>query len=115
MNFKPKGNYLLLSTMDDGEKTPSGLYIPETARRTMNQGKIIAKGPFTNPTETKIGEIVVFAMHVEHRIQIGNAWYILVQESDVMCGDGGETDKKYTPLKETDWDKIGEAARNFKK
>lgn len=84
--FKPKQNYIMLEEMEESETSHGGIYIPEKARLPISQGKILAFGPQADQSHLSLGEVVVYPMHTEHRLQIDRKWFILIQDTDVICG-----------------------------
>ena len=95
--FHPKGNNLLLEPVQEADQSKGGIWIPDRAKNVMNQGKVLELGPDVPEGVVKVGEMVVFTMHVEYRIQIDNKWFIVVNVNDVLCGDNCESIPKDDP------------------
>lgn len=93
---------LLLQAMEEASVSKGGIIIPEAHRRTMNQGIILEMGPevpqivtvpgatYTPKEPFSIGEIVIFPLHSEFRIDLDDTVYYLVRASEIIAGDNGE-------------------------
>lgn len=88
-NLHPKHDMLLLQAMEEAATSKGGIIIPEAHRRTMNQGIVIEMGPDVSPVNFQEGEIVIFPLHSEYRIDADDTAYYMVRASEVIAGDGG--------------------------
>ncbi len=69
--LKPLADRVIVAPMDQEEKTPSGIYLPETAKEKPQEGEVIAvglgrwddDGKKRVPLEIKVGDRVVFAKY----------------------------------------------------
>lgn len=90
MNYTPLRNLVLLKAARTEEKSEGGIYIPEQARDTLNEGCIVAIGPDVSydpdndDTKIHIGDTVVFAKHSEWRVEIDGEVYIAVAYENLL-------------------------------
>jgi len=92
LNLHPKGTMLLLQAMEEASISKGGIIIPEAHRKQMNQGIVVELGPQASP-DWKEGEIVIFPLHSEYRIDQDDTLYLLVEEGQILASDNGEQAK----------------------
>lgn len=97
MNIHPKHDMLLLQAMEEAETSKGGIIIPDAHRRLMNQGIILEIGTETTKglntdgfPSFQVGEIVIFPMHSEYRVDADGTTYYLVRATEIIAGDNGE-------------------------
>lgn len=91
--LKPLADYILLEELPPAERSASGLIvIPQNAQVKYNQGIVIEFGDevknlqaFIGKGSIKIGDIVVFPLHSEYRVEHRNRKYILIKASEIMA------------------------------
>lgn len=95
--FIPCRTNLLLEAIQESDKVGS-IYLPDSVRKPINQGVIVAMGGEVverRDDETdfadglKEGDIVVFPLHVEHRMEVDRRKFIIISEQDVLLTDRG--------------------------
>ena len=100
--FSPKHNYLLLESIEASRTSKGGIFIPESARMKINQGKIIEAAPdVLSAANLKVGEIVIFPYHAEYRLTSDGKEYILIPADQIIAGDNCTTEieeEKTMPL-----------------
>ena len=93
IGFKPAGDRVLVKPESpEDEKSPSGIIIPDSARKEKpERGVIIAVGPGkrgedgkTTPVAFKVGDKVMFAKYSEQEITIGDEEYYVIAESNIL-------------------------------
>lgn len=84
MNYQPLRNLVLLKATRTEEKSDGGIYIPEQARDTLNEGCIVAIGPDVSDPCLCINDTVVFAKHSEWRVEIDGEVYIAVTYENLL-------------------------------
>ncbi len=95
--FSPKLNYLLLEEIEESATTTGGIIIPPAFRMKLNMGRILEMGPLVQleRDHLKMGEIVVFPMHVEYRVKSQDGkQYIFVPADQIMAGDNCKNQEK---------------------
>ena len=66
MNLQPLGDRVVVKPLsEEDSKTPSGIYIPDTAKEKPQKGNIVAVGPGTkdNPVTVKVGDVVLYGKY----------------------------------------------------
>ena len=93
--FIPLNSNILLEEIKDAEKIGS-IWLPDTVRKPVNQGWIVALGDAVTERSTatgfgglKVGDIVVFPLHTEHRMEVDRRKFIIINENDVLLTDRG--------------------------
>ena len=92
MNLKPLGDRVVVKPLSEEDmKTPSGIYIPDTAKEKPQEGEVVAVGPGSKnengkvaPMDVKIGDIVLFGKWSGTEVKIDGKEYSIMKESDIM-------------------------------
>lgn len=91
INFKPLKDRVLIKRIDQDEKSPGGIIIPDTAKEKPVEGEVLAVGPGTrddngtmHPLDLKVGDRVLFAKWGGNEIRIHGQEYTILKESDVL-------------------------------
>src|SRR5262245_53176356 len=91
--FKPSGDRVLVRPEGvEDEKTPSGIIIPDTARKEKpEKGTVVAVGEGKRtergevlPMRFKVGEKVMFSKYGYDEVTIDEVEYYVVQESNIL-------------------------------
>jgi chaperonin GroES len=93
MIIEPISDHILLEPLVQKEKTESGLFIPETAKKeSPEQGKVITVGPGRKtktgqfiPMEIKKGDRVLFTKFGPSEIEVENKIYLIAKEEDLLA------------------------------
>ena len=93
LNIKPLSNNIFLEPVEEGKKTKSGIFIPETAEKNKpTTGKIVAVGPgkLNDKGERvapslKVGDNVLFKQYGMDEIEIEGKKYLVGNEDDVLA------------------------------
>ena len=91
VNFKPLKDRILLKRVDQEEKSPGGIIIPDTAKEKPAEGVVLAVGSGVmddhgnlHPVEVKVGDRVLFAKWGGNEVKIDGDDYIIMKESDIL-------------------------------
>jgi chaperonin GroES len=90
--FKPLHNYVLLTRIEEENKTAGGIIIPDNAKEKPVRGRAIAvgDGSFENgqkiPMTVKENDVVLFAKWAAsaNEVKIDGKDYVLIKESDIL-------------------------------
>lgn len=93
MKIKPLADHILIEPISEGEKTESGIIIPETAdKKRPEQGVVVAVGPGKmldsgehRPISIKEGDKVIFSKYGPTEISVDGHEYLMAREDDVMA------------------------------
>lgn len=84
MAFEPLKDRVLVEREIQSTQTPSGLYIPDTAKEKPLEGKVVASGPEAIKDGINIGDRVVFANFSGMEITIEGTDYIILLSKEVL-------------------------------
>ena len=101
MKFRPLQDRVVIRRVEQEEKSPGGILIPDTAKEKPMEGEVIAVGPGArsddgkiHPLDVKIGDRVLFGKWTGTEIKINGEDVIIMKESDVMGIIAGEAGLK---------------------
>ncbi|MDR1266992.1 MAG: co-chaperone GroES [Holosporales bacterium] len=91
IKFRPLRDRVLVRRLDQEEKTPGGIIIPDTAKEKPMQGEILAVGSgvrddngVLHPLDVKAGDRVLFAKWGGTEVKIDGAEHVILKESDLL-------------------------------
>ena len=90
--FRPLHNYVLLTRIEEENKTAGGIIIPDTAKEKPVHGRVVAVGDglIENgqkiPMSVKPDDVVLFAKWAAsaNEVKIDGKDYVLIKESDIL-------------------------------
>lgn len=92
MKIRPLGERLVVKSLEEEEKTPSGIILPDTAKEKPQKGQVLAVGPgkvLENGTrqamEVKSGDTVIFAKYSGSEVKVDGEEVLILRESDVLA------------------------------
>jgi chaperonin GroES len=87
-NYQPTGPNVLIKQIVPKDSTDGGIFIPETARKSTNEGLVMAVGRGTYsrtgvlcPPEVKRGDRVLWSKHQGQEFEKG---FWIVREDDIL-------------------------------
>jgi chaperonin GroES len=92
MNLQPLGDRVIVKPLsEEDNKTPSGIYIPDTAKEKPQEGEVIAVGP-GEPNENgenikpdvEIGDKVVYSKYGGTEIKVDGTEYLILSSRDIQ-------------------------------
>ncbi|HJM49466.1 MAG TPA: co-chaperone GroES [Alphaproteobacteria bacterium] len=91
MSIKPLHDRVLVRRIDEEEKTPSGIIIPDTAKEKPMEGKVMAVGSGArddggniHALDVKVGDRVLFGKWSGTEIKVDGDELLIMKESDIM-------------------------------
>ena len=91
MAFRPLHDRVLIRRVEEENKTPSGIIIPDTAKEKPQQGEVLAVGPGTRdengklvPLDVKVGDKVLFGKWSGSEVTIDGEELLIMKESDIL-------------------------------
>lgn len=91
VNFMPLKDRVLIKRINQEEKTPGGIIIPDTAKEKPVEGEVLAVGPGVRDDhgnlcelEVKVGDHVLFAKWGGNEVKIQGEDYVIMKESDIL-------------------------------
>ncbi len=92
MKIKPLNDRVLVTRIEEEQKTAGGIIIPDTAKEKPQEGKVVAAGPGkTNdqgervPLGVKAGDRVLFGKYAGTEIKVGSEEHIFMREDDILA------------------------------
>ena len=93
MNLQPLGDRVIVKPLSEEEnKTPSGIYIPDTAKEKPQEGEVVAVGP-GEPNENgenikpdvEVGDKVVYSKYGGTEIKVEGTEYLILSSRDILA------------------------------
>ena len=91
MQFRPLHDRVVVRRIEEDERTPGGIIIPDTAKEKPQEGEVIAVGPGARdesgklvPIDLKAGDRVLFGKWSGTEVKIDGEDLLIMKESDVM-------------------------------
>ena len=93
MNLQPLGDSVVVRPLDEEDmKTPSGIYIPDTAKEKPQEGEVVAVGPGEinekgdrTEIDVKSGDKVVYSKYGGTEIKIEGVEYLILSSRDILA------------------------------
>jgi chaperonin GroES len=93
LNLRPLADRVLVEPLEQEEKTPSGILLPETAKEKPQEGLIVAigegrwdeDGKKRVAMDVKLGDKVIFAKYSGTEIKLGDKKYLIMSEKDILA------------------------------
>lgn len=91
MRLRPLADWIVLEKIDQSDRTPGGIYIPQVAKKESSQGKVLAVGEGrrrpdgqVTPMSIQVGDTVLFNQYGVSEFKQGNEVLLMVREEDVL-------------------------------
>jgi chaperonin GroES len=91
MQFRPLHDRVVVRRIDEDERTPGGIIIPDTAKEKPQQGEVVAVGPGARdeqgaiqPLDVKAGDRVLFGKWSGTEVKIDGEELLIMKESDIL-------------------------------
>ncbi len=91
MKFRPLGDRVVVRRVQEDQKTPGGIIIPDTVQEKPQEGEVISVGPgalddngkCVTP-EVKAGDFVLFGKWSGTEVKVEGQELLIMKESDIM-------------------------------
>src|ERR1051326_423449 len=91
MQFRPLHDRVVVRRIEEDERTPGGIIIPDAAKEKPQQGEVVAVGPgardekgVVQPLDVKAGDRVLFGKWSGTEVTIDGQEMLVMKESDIM-------------------------------
>jgi len=91
MTFRPLHDRVLVRRIEEENKTPGGIIIPDTAKEKPQQGEVLAVGAGARdetgklvPLDVKVGDKVLFGKWSGSEVTIDGEELLIMKESDIL-------------------------------
>ncbi len=91
-NLKPLGDKVVVELVEQEDKTASGIYLPDTAKKKPTTGRVIAAGAGRvldngqrNTLNVKAGDKVLFSKYGGNEVTIDGKDYTILDEDQIYA------------------------------
>ncbi len=90
MKIKPLHDRVIVKRLAEEDKTKGGLYIPESAKETPAEGKVVAVGPGKSddgkivPLGVKVKDRIIFSKYAGTEVKIEGEDLLIMREEDIL-------------------------------
>ena len=92
IKFKPLHDGVLVKPHDPESKSPGGIILPDTSKKPMNKGVVVAVGKgrwvpdkgVRLPMEVKVGQTVIWLQFSASEVKVGGVTYGHLRESEIV-------------------------------
>ena len=91
MKFRPLHDRVLVKRLDEDEKSPGGIIIPDTAKEKPSEGKVVAVGSGTKSEDGQVtaldvkkGDKILFGKWSGTEVTVDGDDLIIMKESDIL-------------------------------
>ncbi len=92
MKLRPIGDKVVVEPLEEEGKTAGGLYLPDSAKKKPQQGKIIAVGDGKilddgkrAPMSVKVGDKVLFSKYGGNEVQLDGTDFTILDEDQIYA------------------------------
>jgi chaperonin GroES len=101
MKIRPLQDRVLLSRIDEEEKTAGGIIIPDTAKEKPQEGVVVAAGKgkprddgSVTPLDVGKGDRVLFSKYAGTDVTLDGEDYVILREDDILAITASAKKKK---------------------
>ncbi len=91
MKIKPLHDRVIVKRLEEEEKTKGGIIIPDSAKETPAEGKVIAVGPGKkddegkiHPVDVKVNDRIIFSKYAGTEIKVEGEEFLIMREEDIL-------------------------------
>ncbi|MBN2798537.1 MAG: co-chaperone GroES [Deltaproteobacteria bacterium] len=84
MNIQPLGEYVLIRLVEATAKSAGGLFLPESAKETPDEGIVVAMAAEATD-EVKIGDRVIYKKFSGNEIEVEGVKHRLMPAADLLA------------------------------
>ena len=91
LKLKPLGGRVIVEPIEQDEKTPGGIILPETAKEKPQEGEVVAIGQGKRledgklvPMDLKPGDRILFGKYSGNDIKIDGEEYLIMREDEIL-------------------------------
>ena len=91
MKFRPLHDRVVVRRIEEDDRTPGGIIIPDTAKEKPQQGEVIAVGPgardekgVVQPLDVKAGDRILFGKWSGSEVKIDGEELLIMKEGDIL-------------------------------
>lgn len=91
-NLKPLGDKVVVQLIESEEKTASGIYLPDSAKKKPQTGKVVATGNGRvldngerNTLTVQVGDVVLFSKYGGNEVSVDGEDYTILDEDQIYA------------------------------
>lgn len=91
MKFRPLHDRVLVRRIEEDEKTPGGIIIPDTAKEKPQEGEVVSAGSgakaedgTVTPLDVKAGDRILFGKWSGTEVTVDGEELLIMKESDIL-------------------------------
>ena len=84
MKLQPINGYILVKPFESKEKTPGGIFFPDSAKEKLREGEIVALAEDATD-EVVIGDHVIYKEFTGTEVEIEEEGHLLLVEDDLLA------------------------------
>ena len=91
MNIRPLHDRIVVKSIDAGDSTAGGLFIPDSAKEKPQEGKVVAvsRGKRSDdgdliPLDVAVGDHILYGKYTGSEIRLAGEAYLIVREDEVL-------------------------------
>ncbi len=82
---QPLGSRVLVRILAQENVTPSGLYVPDTAKEKPQRGEVVAIGEDTDLIKVAVGDKVLFPKYTGTEIRLDDTDHLILEAADLLA------------------------------
>lgn len=82
MKVRPLKDRLFVQYSEEEDKTPGGLYIPDSAKEKPQKGNVMAVG--SEVKDIKVDNKVLFDKYSGSKVNVDDVEYLIIKEEDIL-------------------------------
>lgn len=90
--LRPIGDKVVVEVFEEEEKTAGGIYLPDTAKKKPQEGRVVAVGPgrvlqdgTRAPMSVKVGDRVIFSKYGGNEVEVDGKEYVILDEDQIYA------------------------------
>lgn len=91
-NLKPLGDKVVIKVTEAEEKTASGIFLPDSAKKKPQEGEVVATGNgrvldsgARNELSVKVGDKVLFSKYGGNEVTVDGTEYTILDEDQIYA------------------------------
>lgn len=91
-NLRPLGDKVVVEPIEQGDKTAGGIYLPDSAKKKPQEGRVVAIGSGRvlengkrNTLSVKVGDRVLFSKYGGNEVTVDGTEYTILDEDQVYA------------------------------
>lgn len=81
----PLGSRVLIRVTPEESLTPSGLYVPDTAKEKPQRGEVVAVGDDREAIKVAVGDVVLFPKYSGTEIRLDGVDHLIIDSSELLA------------------------------